>query len=454
MESESLPGSRGRILAGAAQSIVQQLFRDAERGAEHMGEAFLVCERMARERPIEFEDALRSERLHDFFLPAVRASIRPERSQGPNGGWLGTFLSPDGRAIEDAESSGVNGHALQQSERALKRAISIAEAEGNGTMLRNLRWHRARLDHRSYDAIAREEGRPAATIRTGVARARKFLLQVVHELRQAQPAPLSGDAPPEIEPLRKLWESQEVAALRRELERTSEEFAEDPHWLNLAGLVTADEGRHDDAEELLLKALVFADAPSVRARVLNNLGNLAEEGGRPDDARQFWLRASQLAPTAPAPLLNLLALASLQRDFASAQHFIAMLSDLLNSGKLSAGEDDYLHRRLEENPKFDWLRTTDAWSAGPARWIRARSARRRRRGRGVVAALGLMLALVTAGILYLARDASGPGDASGATPAAWSGEGATSGQALLARGDSMGRKPGGGGRGRGRRHAA
>jgi tetratricopeptide (TPR) repeat protein len=453
MESESLPESRGRILAGAAQSIVQQLFRDAERSAEHMGEAFLACERLARERPSEFESALRSERLYDFFLPAVRASVRAERSHAPSGGWLGTFVSPDGRAIEDAESSGVNGHALEQSERALKRAISIAEAQGNATLLRNLRWHRARLDHRSYAAIAREEGRPAATIRTGVARARKFLLQVVHQLRQAQPAPLSGDAPPEIEPLRKLWENQEVAALRRELERTAADFSEDAHWLNLAGLVAADDGRHEDAESLFLKALVFADAPSVRARVLNNLGNLAEERGRLDAARHFWLRANQLAATAPAPLLNLLALASLQRDFASAQHFIAMLSDLLTSGKLTTGEEHYLHRRLEENPRFDWLRTTDAWSAGPGRWIRARASRGRRRGRGIAAALGLALALLTAGVLYLARDPSAPEVAPRALPAVWSDEGAPSGQTLLAGGDSMGRKPGGSGRGRKRRPA-
>jgi hypothetical protein len=115
---------------------------------------------------------------------------------------------------------------------------------------------------------------------------------------------------------------------------------------------------------------VFADAPSVRGRILNNLGNLAEDEGRLEEARHYWLRAHQLLPHAPTPVLNLLAAASVERSYASAQHYITMLGDLLRSAKLSPEERMYVRRRLGENPKFDWLRATDAWRAGPARWVR------------------------------------------------------------------------------------
>ena len=53
-------------------------------------------------------------------------------------------------------------------------------------------------------------------MRTGVARAQKFLLRIVHELQHAQPAPLNGEAPRELEPLRRLWYEQDLESLARE----------------------------------------------------------------------------------------------------------------------------------------------------------------------------------------------------------------------------------------------
>jgi tetratricopeptide (TPR) repeat protein len=371
--------ARSEILGRTAEAIVGELFEDPARRAEYVGEAFLACEQAVRESPARYAAAVRSGTLREFLLPAVRSRVRRERPNGTSGGWLGVFIGPDARAIESEESSGVDRVALETSRQALRRAFSLAEAEGNATLLRNLSWHALRLQHRSYAAIAAQEGRPKATIRTGVARARKFILRVVHELEQDQPAPLSGEAPAELEPLRKLWAAQQVERLRLELERTRLEYSNDPHWLNLSGLVAQDREDRQAARRIYERALVFADAPSVRGRVLNNLGNLAEDENRLEEARRYWLRAHQILPHAPAPVLNLLASASVERSYASAQHYITTLGDLLRSGKLSPEERMYVRRRLRENPKFSWLCASDAWRAGPARWARA--------------ALGVLLAL-------------------------------------------------------------
>jgi len=208
-------------------------------------------------------------------------------------------------------------------------------------------------------------------VRTGVARARKFLLRVVHELRHAQPAPLSGEAPAELERLRRLWFEQDLESLARALEQTRPDFEDSPHWLNLAALLATDRGRRSEARRLYKEALIFADAPNVRGRILNNLGNLLDDEGCYAEAQHAWQRANSLVPLAPAPLLNLLAAASKQRDYASAQHHIAQLSDLLNSGRLKEDERAYVCRRLNENPELAWLRDTDVWRQGPARWLSA-----------------------------------------------------------------------------------
>ncbi len=358
-------------LAGAAQAIAARL-QDGVRASEQLGEIFLACEQAARECPDECREALRSGELEEFLLPRVRAQLRGERSQSFRGGWLGTYLGPDGRPLEreDAPDS-TDRKSMEISAQALQRAESQAAVEGNEVMLRNLHWYRERLAHTSYDAIARAAGKVPATVRTGVARARKFVLRAVHELRNAQPAPLSGDAPPEIEPLRRLWVDQDLERLEVELERTGEDHGNDPHWLNLAALLACDGGDHERAAGLFERALVFADAPTVRGRVLNNLGNLADDLGLPADAQRYWLRANQLVPDAPAPLVNLLVAASARRDYASAQHHIAQIADLLNAGRLDTNERAYLGSRLREHPRLDWLRDTDAWRLGPARWIRS-----------------------------------------------------------------------------------
>ncbi|MBW2281322.1 MAG: hypothetical protein JRG82_11325 [Deltaproteobacteria bacterium] len=273
----------------------------------------------------------------------------------------------------------------------MQRALSIAREQGNSTTLRNLGWYADRLAHKSYEAIAAAERRVPATVRTGVARARKLVLRVVHELQHAQPAPLSGEAPAELDEVRQLWVRQELDTLEYELERTRSEFSLDPHWLNVAALLAADRGRHAQAAELYERGLVYADAPDVRGRLLNNLGNLVEDCGRADDARACWLRAHQLVPAAPAPLMNLLAAASHVQDYASAQHYLSEFAGLLNSDRLSDKERDYVHRRLADHPRLAWLRETDVWRTGPARWLRAwgRAAR----------CAALLFALLAAGLL-------------------------------------------------------
>jgi len=373
----------------------------------------------------------------------VRGSLQPEHAQRFSGGWLGTYVGPDARTIEGEESkpSATDPGALELSTRALQRAMSIAQVEGNKTLLRNLRWYRERLNHQSYEAIARRESKVAATVRTGVARARKFLLRVVHDLRHAQPAPLTSEAPAELEPLRQLWFDQDLESLAQELERTRPAYASNPHWLNLAALLAADRGRREEAMRLYEKALVFADAASVRGRILNNLGNLLEDQAQLLEAQRAWRRANQLVPSAPAPLLNLLAAASMRRDYASAQHHIAQLSDLFNSGRLSAEERAYVCRRLAERPELAWLRDTNVWRQGPARWIRALRPASRTLPR-ILAATATLAALL---LLHPRLAHAGSGGSAGSFPklvrvtapasGAWVRVGGQRG------GDSMGRPP-------------
>ncbi len=442
MQSTSQPdGVAHETLARVAEDVAREILpRGAQR--DRLGEVFLACEAIVREEEGVLGDALDAGTLTAFLAPRVRERLADEGSERFRGGWMGTYVGADGRDVEPDAPATADPEQLDLGHRALQRAISVASSDGNETLQRYLRWYEQRLDHKSYAAIARREGKPAATIRTGVARARKHVLRMVHELQHAQPAPLNGDAPAEIEPLRDLWVAQDLDALQAGLERTREAFCDDPHWLNLSALLRADRGEDDRAFALYERALVFADAPSVRARVLNNVGNLCEDRGRPDDAHHYWLRAHQLLPDAPAPLMNLLVCASLSRDYASAQHYVAELGERLSSGRYDGEDRDYVLRRLRDNPKLAWLRETDAWRLGPARWLRSA----RRRARGLVAGAALLLSL----LLPLASEAAPAPDASAAAPHT---QLASLGTALVPElersrgGDSMG-GPRRGGRGR------
>ena len=360
-----------------AGQVAHQITAHPAERREILGEVFLECARLEREESAELNRAARRGKLVGWCTEQVRKRLGAQRSETFRGGWAGTYIGVDGREIEgEVVTAPLSAEDLQLSQRAFARAVSIAEEKKDRTLLRNLAWYKARLEHKTYEAIAQSEGRVPATIRTGVARARKFVLKVVHELRHAQPAPLDGQGPEELEPLRELWVAQELAALRRELDRTEAEFGLDPHWLNLKALVLADEGEQEQAQSVYQRALIFADAPSVRGRILNNLGNLADDLGSPDEASAYWLRAHQLLPRAPAPLLNLLGAASERCDYASAQHYTAVLGELLSSGHLRADERSYTIRRLSEQPKLAWLRETEVWRLGPARWIRSESSPR------------------------------------------------------------------------------
>lgn len=398
------------MLGRIAEELATRLLPEAADRARHLGEIFLACERLAQHDPGGWQRARDAGRLAEFLAPQVRAELGRDAPDNPRGGWLGTFVGPDARALEAEPTA--DRAALELGRRALQRALSHARSQANETLQRYLRWYERRLAHESYAAIARREGRPSATIRTGVARARRLILRMVHELQHEQPAPLSGDAPAEIEPLRELWLHQKLDALARGLERTRERFADDPHWLNLAGLLSADRGERVHALELYERALVFADAPSVRARVLNNLGNLYDDLDRGGDAHESWLRAHQLLPEAPAPLLNLLAHAAQQRDYASAQLYVSELGERLSGDGYTAPDRAYVLRRLAENPRLAWLRETDAWRVGPARWLR--SAHRGRALRGSPTALFLLLLALLAPVIAGANDRGG--DSMGSPP--------------------------------------
>ena len=431
---------REEILAQVAQEVAAAILpRGARR--DRLGEVFLACEAIAREDTEAFDGARADGDLVAFLAPRVRTQLGDESGERFRGGWMGTYVGADGRDLEaDADPercASADPEQLDLGRRALKRAQAAASDEGNQTLQRYLRWYQQRLAQESYAAIARREGRPAATIRTGVARARKHVLRMVQELQHAQPAPLTGDAPPEIEPLRALWVAQDLDALEAGLDATREGFRDDPHWLNLSALLRAVRGEFDRALALYERALIFADAPSVRARVLNNLGNLCDDRERKADARHYWLRAHQLLPEAPAPLMNLLAAAAAERDYAGAQHWLGELGEGLSNGRFEGRDRDYVLRRLGDNPGLAWLRETEAWRLGPARWLRAA----RRGARAVAATLALALAVLIPTVAPAAHGGATPAPASAATAE-------LPGDISIARGgDSMG-GPRRGGRGR------
>lgn len=375
-----------------AGRVARQIAPNPTERREVLGEVFLECARLEREEPAALSRAAKRGELVDWCTQQVRKSLETQRSETFRGGWAGTYIGADGREVEgELASPPLAAEDLQLSQQAFARAVSMAEAKEDRTLLRNLAWYKARLEHKTYEAIAQAEGRVPATIRTGVARARKFVLKVVHELRHAQPAPLNGQGPEELEPLRELWVAQELAALRRELDRTEPEFGLDPHWLNLKALLLDGSGDREEAQRVYERALVFADAPAVRGRILNNLGNLADDCGSPEQASGYWLRAHQLLPRAPAPLINLLAAASERCDYASAQHYTAVLGELLSSGHLRPDERGYAIRRLSEHPKLRWLRETEVWRLGPARWIRSEPGPRSSPIARAVALCGMLL---------------------------------------------------------------
>jgi tetratricopeptide (TPR) repeat protein len=459
-------------LAEVAQAIARSLVRNPEQRAALLGEIFLACEGAAQRDPEGFRSALNDQELERFLAPHVRTALKVDSGESFSGGWLGTYIGADAREIEDDSDDTTDRASLEISQQALTRAFSLATQQGNQTLLRNLGWYRDRIEHKSYEAIARTEERIPATVRTGVARARKFLLRVVHELQNAQPAPLSGEASDEINALRELWVRQDLDELASELARTREQYSNNAQWLNLSALLAADRGQHEVAAELYERALVDADAPDVRGRVLNNLGNLADLiGESPQAACAYWMRAQQLVPSAPAPLMNLLVAASEARDYAAAQHHLSQFADLLNAGRLRPDERDYVQRRLSEHPGLCWLRDTDAWRAGPARWLRSWERTSRSAKRVAALALTALLACLSvalpgtavadidvarAPLTLASTERAGPelwarktgGDSMGKPHKRWLRPGSigfTQDRPLLA-GDSMGRtgrKPGG-----------
>lgn len=452
-------GGRGpgpELLGQVAQDLAARLLPLGADREEHLGDIFLACERVARRDPAGWARALADGTLADFLIPQVRGELASDGPERLRGGWMGVYVGADGREVESPAESRADASALELGRRALQRAISHARAQRNETLQRYLRWYELRLAHKSYAAIARRENRPSATIRTGVARARRLILRMVHELQHDQPAPLSGDAPAEIEPLRELWVRQKLDELGLGLEQTRERFGDDPHWLNLHGLLRADRGERERALEAYERALVFADAPSVRARVLNNLGNLYEDLDRGEDAQESWLRAHQLLPEAPAPLLNLLAAASQARDYASAQLYVAELGERLSAGAYSDPDRAYLLRRLTENPKLAWLRETDAWRMGPARWLRSARRGRTLRDSGALLLLVVLLWALLAPATARARtwtdaetrrpsleaiEAHEKGGDSMGSPPRDRGRGSLRLKLIFAGGDSMGFKP-------------
>ena len=81
---------------------------------------------------------------------------------------------------------------------------------------------------------------------------------------------------------------------------------------NNLGLLALEQGRHDEARTLLTKAL---DLNPKDVKVLNNLGKLALDQGRYDEAGTFLKRAMDVSAGYPSTLINLGTLAMAQRRY-------------------------------------------------------------------------------------------------------------------------------------------
>ena len=151
------------------EKIFRELSLDPERRAESLGEAFLACR--ARGTRAASRVPLRRPAGRAWGCSS-RGATQPTRgtTRGPRGGWLGLFVGGDARAIDAGEPGGTSkrrgAERLDLSRKALTKAISIADTQGNRTLKRNLGWYREPLSRPWLREIASRTKRPVATIRT------------------------------------------------------------------------------------------------------------------------------------------------------------------------------------------------------------------------------------------------------------------------------------------------
>lgn len=323
----------------------------------------IVDEALASNPP-DWESAGRSRSgVFGIYLDSQLHPIEPNEADTPDA------------SLQKVEAHGAHDpHAQETGGRlaavpVLADALAAAQRGGAPTMARNLRWMALRDEGRSYDSIASQEQAKCKTVRSGVHRARRFTRQIAVQKKRAQNAPHQGRCPSILEPARDAWHDGDLESLRRQLDAAREQWGEHPYFHYLSGLLADDSGDRDSAIALFERILRDDDDPSLRAKVLNCLGYIADDRADLESARGLWLRAVQLDATHTPAHVNILKNACDRRDRLDLLAGIDTIAGLLSARALNAKDKHYLVTRLRDHPDLGWARGFDAWSKGPARWI-------------------------------------------------------------------------------------
>lgn len=319
--------------------------------------------------PRRYDDAERGDRVRPFLESLVRDVSRknPDSRVLPQ-----IFTDPTQSELQRPAYE----FAVGDPDAALlaPQILEAAQETATQKMASYLGWLRKSHEGISDEEIAAAQGVEAVTIRGGRKRAVDYLLEVAHRMRHPAMR-VVGELPEALAAIAAALSEKDTETAEGLLAQTQREFSEDPRWWNLAGAHAWRLSRWDDAVRSYREALVLADEPTLRAKILNNLGAISLSRDEFDLAQAQFLRASRIAPTGVPIWLNLLSVASLRRDIHDCRFYATRLVKVLRGRDSSASERSYAAERLRTNPNYEWLKQTSAWS-GIARWLRSSKAPR------------------------------------------------------------------------------
>jgi tetratricopeptide (TPR) repeat protein len=398
--------------------VLEEHVPSRRRRSEIMGAVWQDCVETVRRNPSPFAAARGETELRRLVGELVGSAI--ESASDPSGdpmgsarlrsGCVGTFIDGQLRDLGPGVSDGIDldegvdaasedGEPLAHHPLVVD-ALEYARRDGNATLQRNLSWMLRRDEGFSYEAIATEAEVPSASVRTGVRRARQAVRRIAQGQRRAVHAPHQGECPPALATARDAWKQGRLDEMASALEAVRPTLAEHPYYLFLLGLHADDTGDRDRATACFERVLLIDDDRSLRAKVLNCLGYIADDAADLELARFYWSRAIEVSPHYTPAQVNQLKNACDRRDGLDLHVCIDRIGELLAGRTLAAADKEYLLTRLAEHPDFEWARSFDAWRRGPARWIarfesqRAGAAPSARAGRAaVLGGLVLLLAL-------------------------------------------------------------
>lgn len=358
----------GSALAALDTEAFFQAVGRAKLPSEALGVAYELAERAVSEQVVAYR-AARSEGARIRFFEAVcqqaleglRREERPQVITDASGEGLAHNAAP-GAYAPGADARPENGSLARE-------AWRLAHSTATGRMVDYLGWFERQQRGEALEWIAESLEIPAASVRTGVRRAKNRILELTNKLRYQQFARSPGELPQDLEPIVADYKRGDLVAMRRKLDAVAGAFGECPHWHLLDAWFHKAGDALDAAEDALREALVCADGDVVRAKVLNTYGNVLDGRGELQRARRMWQRAHALDGKAPVPLLNLLAQASERQDLADCQVYIQKIAKLRARKTLDAGAEAFVLQRLAENPELTWVRRTAVWRRGPARWL-------------------------------------------------------------------------------------